>query len=45
MIKNLSSDYEKCTLQKIFIELWFKETVRAEELSLENFVELIKKLA
>lgn len=45
MIKNLSSDYEKCILQKVFIELWFKETVRAEELSLENFVELIKKLA
>lgn len=45
MIKNLSSEYDKSVLVSIFEEFNLSENTRAEELSLEQFVKLIKELA
>lgn len=44
LISNLSSIFPKDKLKEIFIQIWLDEEARAEDLNLEKWVELVKKL-
>ncbi len=44
LISNLSKKYNKSQLFEIFIKLWYSENVRAEELKLEDWIDLLKSL-
>lgn len=44
LIKNLSSKYEISILEEIFDKLWFDKKIRPEDLSIENYLEMIKQI-